>query len=250
MSKLQDHTLADNVALSARGLVAGYGNSTIIDGVDFDAKNKEISVVVGPNGSGKSTLLKSMFGLATIHSGTIRWSGKDITHMPSHKIAREGIAYLPQVKNIFTNLSIDENLKMAAYTLNQADIAERKENVFTMFPSLVRHRSERASVLSGGERQMLAMGMALVRMPQVMMFDEPTANLSPKLADEVLDKVTQMRDKYGITIILVEQNVMRALELGNSVTVLANGKMVFTGTSEELLAQPELNKMYLGIDQK
>lgn len=241
--------MENKVAISVRGLVAGYGNTTIINGVDFDAREKEITIVVGPNGSGKSTLLKCMFGLATIHAGNVRWGEQDITHLESHIIARDGIAYLPQVKNVFTNLSVDENLRMAAYTIESKDAEQRNENVFTTFPSLAKHRTEHANVLSGGERQMLAMGMALVRMPKVMLFDEPTANLSPKLANEVLNKVVQMRDLFGITIILVEQNVKRALTLGNSVTILANGKVAFTGSIDEVRQQPEMCKMYLGINQ-
>ncbi len=241
--------MENNSAISVTGLVAGYDNTTIIDGVDFDAKDKEISIIVGPNGSGKSTLLKCMFGLATIHSGSVRFGSRDITHMQPHTIAREGIAYLPQVKNVFTNLSVDENLKMAAYTLDSKGYEQRNEHVYETFPQLVRHRGDRANTLSGGERQMLAMGMALVRMPQVMMFDEPTANLSPKLAGEVLDKVAHVRDSFGITVILVEQNVKRALAFGNSVTILANGKVAFSGSSEEVRAQPELCKTYLGISQ-
>ena len=250
MSELQSHILENNTILSVNNLVAGYGNSTIIDGVNFNAREKEITVIVGPNGSGKSTLLKSMFGLTTIHSGTIFWSNKDITNMQSHMITRQGIAYLPQVKNVFTNLSIDENLKMAAYTLDSTLASDRNKDVFETFPSLVKHRTNRASILSGGERQMLAMGMALVRMPKVMLFDEPTTNLSPKLANEVLDKVIHMRDTFGITIVLIEQNVKRALKISNAVTVLANGKVVFNGTQKEMLAKPDLTKMYLGIEQQ
>lgn len=239
--------MENNVAISVRGLVAGYGKTTIIDGIDFDARKGEITIVVGPNGSGKSTLLKCMFGLATVHAGSVRWEGRDITHMQPHMIAREGIAYLPQVKNVFTNLSVDENLRMAAYTLEPGEAEQRNESVFSTFPSLARHRSKSANVLSGGERQMLAMGMALVRMPKIMIFDEPTANLAPKLANEVLGKVRHMRDTFGITIILVEQNVRRALALGNSAAILANGKLAFTGSVEEIYAHPDLCKTYLGI---
>lgn len=241
--------MVNESALQVKGLVAGYGNTTIIDGVDFDAKEKEITIVVGPNGSGKSTLLKCMFGLATIHSGSVMWGKRNIGRMQSHTIARQGIAYLPQVKNVFTNLSVNENLKMAAYTVDPKEVEQRNENVFATFPLLARHRSESANVLSGGERQMLAMGMALVRMPKVMMFDEPTANLSPKLAGEVLKKVVQMRDMFGMTIVLVEQNVKRALEFGNSVTILANGRVAFTGSIEEMRAHPDICKTYLGITQ-
>ncbi len=247
-SESQSHTLAaDTPLIRTRSLVAGYGSSTVISDVNFDAKKNEITVIVGPNGSGKSTLLKSMFGLCSVHSGSVSYAERDITGMAPHSIAREGIAYLPQVKNVFTNLSVRENLVMAGYTLGDEEARSRAEGVMETFPALVRHADERAEALSGGERQMLAMGMALVRKPDVMLFDEPTANLSPKLAGEVLDEIRKMREEFGITIVLVEQNVRRALEVGDAVTVLANGGAVFAGSPDELLARDDLSKLYLGI---
>ncbi len=228
-------------------LNSGYVNSHILFDVDFDAKEKEITVVVGPNGSGKSTLLKSIFGLCTIYSGEISYNGEKITGLAPHKVARKKIAYLPQVNNVFSNLTIKENLIMASYTLNSKLVSERMPEIFETFPILKEYEKSKSNTLSGGERQMLAMGMALIRQPNVMLFDEPTASLSPKLANEVLSKIKQLRDDFGITIILVEQNVKRALTLGDFVYLFANGKGVFKGKPDELLNHPELGKLYLGI---
>ena len=167
--------------------------------------------------------------------------------MAPHNVARKKIAYLPQVNNVFENLTIKENLAMASYTLDPKTQSERLPEIFETFPILKKYEKSKAGTLSGGEKQMLAMAMALIRQPRVMLFDEPTASLSPKLADEVLDKIKQIRDDFGITVILVEQNVKRALKMGDYVYLLANGKGVFKGNSEELLSHPELGKLYLGI---
>lgn len=228
-------------------LNSGYVNSHILFDVDFDAKEKEITIVVGPNGSGKSTLLKSIFGLCTVYSGEISYNGEKITGLAPHEVARKKIAYLPQVNNVFSNLTIKENLIMASYTLSSKLVSQRIPEIFETFPVLKKYEKSKSNTLSGGERQMLAMGMALIRQPNVMLFDEPTSSLSPKLANEVLSKIKQIRDDFGITVILVEQNVKRALALGDFVYLFANGKGVFKGKPDELLAHPELGKLYLGI---
>jgi branched-chain amino acid transport system ATP-binding protein len=242
---MSQKTLSSIIHVDA--LNSGYVNSHVLFGVDFEAKEKEITVVVGPNGSGKSTLLKSIFGLCTIYSGEISFHGRNITRLAPHEVARKKIAYLPQVNNVFSNLTIRENLSMASYTLDSKTSSKRVPEIFETFPILKKFEKSKADTLSGGERQMLAMAMALIRQPKVMLFDEPTASLSPKLADEVLAKIKQMRDEFGITIILVEQNVKRALKLADYVYLLANGKGVFQGPPEELLAHPNLGKLYLGI---
>ena len=185
--------------------------SHILFDVDFEARKGLITVIVGPNGSGKSTLLKSLFGLCTIHSGTVRVRGTDITRMPPHEVARRKIAYLPQVDNVFANLTVRENLVMAGYTLDSREARGRIPPLLETFPVLARLESARAGVLSGGERQMLGMAMALVRRPTIMLFDEPTASLSPRLAGEVMDKIREVKESLGITVILVEQNVRRSL---------------------------------------
>ena len=239
---------SSNVIIKVDDLNSGYGTSHVLFGVDFEAKNKEITIVVGPNGSGKSTLLKTIFGLCVIYSGKITFYNDTISGLMPHQVARRGIAYLPQLKNIFANLTIRENLSMASYTLDSKTISERMPEIFDTFPILKKYENTKADTLSGGERQMLAMGMALIRRPKVMLFDEPTANLSPKLASEVLSKIDHMRNEFGITVILVEQNVKRALKLGDFVYLLANGKLVFKGKPNDLLQQPELSKLYLGVN--
>jgi len=244
---LSQNSISIESIIYVNSLNSGYANSHVLFGVDFEAKEKKITVVVGPNGSGKSTLLKSIFGLCAIYSGKIRYDGNTITGLAPHQVARKKIAYLPQVNNVFSNLTIKENLTMASYTLDSKAVRERMPEIFETFPVLKKYEKTKADTLSGGERQMLAMSMALIRRPRVMLFDEPTASLSPKLADEVLAKIKQMRDKFGITIILVEQNVKRALKLGDFVYLLANGKQVFKGKPDELLQHPDLGKLYLGI---
>jgi len=228
-------------------LNSGYVHSHILFDIDFDAKEKEITIVVGPNGSGKSTLLKTIFGLCTVYSGEISYNGEKITGLAPHEIARKKIAYLPQVDNVFSNLTIKENLIMASYTLSSKLASQRIPEIFEILPILKKYEKSKSNTLSGGERQMLAMGMALIRRPNVMLFDEPTASLSPKLANEVLSKIKQIRDDFGITVILVEQNVKRALTLGDFVYLFANGKGVFKGKPDDLLKHPELGKLYLGI---
>jgi len=237
-----------NSIIHVDNLNSGYVNSHVLFGVNFEAKDKMITVIVGPNGSGKSTLLKSIFGLCDVYSGEISYGDKIITGLAPHEVARKKIAYLPQVNNVFANLTIKENLTMASYTLDSKTQSDKLPEIFETFPVLKKYEKSKADTLSGGERQMLAMAMALIRQPQVMLFDEPTASLSPKLADEVLSKIKQIRDDYEITVILVEQNVKRALKMSDYVYLLANGKGVFEGKSEELLSHPDLGKLYLGIN--
>ncbi len=166
--------------------------------------------------------------------------------MEPHDISRKKIAYLPQVNNVFANLTVKENLLMASYTVNSKKISKRIPEIFETFPILEQYKNTKADTLSGGQRQMLAMAMAIIRQPKVILFDEPTASLSPKLADEVLTKIIQIREDYGITVIMVEQNIRRALKMSDYVYLLANGKNVFSGKPDELLEHPELGKMYFG----
>lgn len=234
--------------LKVTDLVAGYGKLPIINGVSLEAHPKKVTVIVGPNGSGKSTLLKSISGLATIFSGTVELAGHGaLSGMQPHTIASAGVAYLPQTENVFTHLTVSENLKLAGYTVEEQEHEGRLKEVFSMFPQLSQFLGAKASNLSGGERQMLAMGMAIVRKPVVMMFDEPTANLAPRIAKQVLSMVTSLAQDYGMTILLVEQNAKRALEIGDQAYLLVNGKEAFKGTARELLEHKEIGRLYLGL---
>ncbi len=210
-------------------------------------KDKDITVIVGPNGSGKSTLLKTIMGITQVYSGKILFNGRNIQGLPPHVVTRLGIAYLPQVDNVFANLKVKENLLMAGYSLGRNEAKERAQEVLGEFPFLKGYLNRRAGTLSGGERQMLAMAMAMMRRPKIMLFDEPTGSLAPKMAIEVLDKIVKLRDDHGITLVLAEQNARRALEHGNEAILLVSGKVMYEGNSQELLKHPELGQVYLGV---
>ncbi|MFQ5951041.1 MAG: ABC transporter ATP-binding protein [Candidatus Geothermarchaeales archaeon] len=233
--------------LSVHGLNSGYGRFQVLFDVDVEFKEKEITVIVGPNGSGKTTLLRSIFGITNIYTGLIRLDGQELTRLSPHVISRRGVAYLPQTENVFENLSVRENMMMASYTLGDDETEDRLEETLQFFPVLKDYLKRDAKSLSGGERQMLAMGMALVRRPTVMMFDEPTGALSPKLAEEVLMKIVELRETLGVTLVLVEQHARRALEVGDKAYLMVSGRPIFDGLPEELMGHEELARLYLGI---
>ena len=233
--------------LVVRDVSAGYGKLQVIDGVSIEAAPGEIAVIVGPNGSGKSTVLRTIAGLTTVYRGSIELDGAHLEGVPPHKIAKMGLAYLPQTQNVFTDLSVAENFRMAEFTVAKGDKKARLEEAIALFPQLKAYQESKAGQLSGGERQMLAMAMALVRKPKVMLFDEPTGNLAPKIAVQVLSVIRSLAAERGITILLVEQNARKALEIGSRAYLLANGKVVFAGGAKELLEHRELGRLYLGL---
>jgi branched-chain amino acid transport system ATP-binding protein len=233
--------------LEIQDVNAGYGRLHVLFDINTKMKDKDITVLVGPNGSGKSTLLKTVMGITQVYSGKILFGGKDISRLPPHVVTRLGIAYLPQVNNVFANLKVKENLLMAGYALGREEAKERAKEVLGDFPVLNEYMGRKAGTLSGGERQMLAMAMAMMRRPQIMLFDEPTGNLSPKMAMEVLNKIVKLRDDYGITLLLAEQNARRALEHGDEALLLVSGRVMYEGNSQELLKHPELGQVYLGV---
>lgn len=226
---------------------AGYGNLQVLNDVSIEAHPNRITVIVGPNGSGKSTLLKTIAGLTNIYQGKVMLDDKVISRLPPHEIARLGVAYLPQTESTFTRLTVSENFKMAGYSVTQEDFQERLEKAMALFPKLTSYLNTKVSRLSGGERQMVAMSMALLRKPNTIMFDEPTANLAPIIATQVLNTITYLAQESDITILLVEQNATRALQIGHSAYLLVNGTTLFQGTAKSLLEHPELGKLYLGL---
>lgn len=233
--------------LKVDGLTAGYGKLQILTDVSLEASPGELTIVVGPNGSGKSTLLKSIAGLTNIFKGTVTLDGKKLNGVPPHVIARSGLAYLPQTESVFTKLSVTENFKMAAYTITKGDFETRLKDSLEIFPQLNSYLDSKVVNLSGGERQMVAMTMALLRKPQLILFDEPTANLSPKYSTQVLRTILTLAKERQLAIVLVEQNAKRALEVGDKAYLLVGGRNAFKGTAKELLSHQELAKLYLGV---
>jgi branched-chain amino acid transport system ATP-binding protein len=235
--------------LTVENISSGYGKLQILNDVSIQARPGTITVIVGPNGSGKSTLLKTIAGLTSIYQGLVTYDNAVISSLAPHEIARAGIAYLPQTESTFTKLTVAENFKMAGYTVPRQEFQERLENGLTIFPKLTQYMYTRVSNLSGGERQMVAMTMVILRKPGVIMFDEPTANLAPIIAKQVLDTISYLQGT-GLTILLVEQNATRALNIGQFAYLLVNGRVFFQGTSKELLEHKELGRLYLGLNPR
>jgi len=238
--------MSDKV-IETKDLIAGYGKMVILHGINFYVSKQEIVTIVGPNGSGKSTLLKAILGIAKVLKGKVLYEGKDITNERLDKISKMGIGYVPQTNNVFTNLTVKENLEMGGYIIkSKKEVEERIEEVLEIFPDLRGRLNQLAGSLSGGERQMLAMARALMTKPKVMLLDEPTAALSPKYVDMVMNKIKEIRDS-DVTIILVEQNARKGLEIADRGYVLVTGKVAYTGPAREILEHPEIGKLYLGL---
>ncbi|MEM3371349.1 MAG: ABC transporter ATP-binding protein [Candidatus Korarchaeum sp.] len=233
--------------VEVKDLYSGYGKLRILFNVNFYAEAGEITVVVGPNGAGKTTLLNSIMGMATIHSGTIRFEGRDITRLPTYRRARMGLAYLPQYGNLAAGLTVEENLRMAGHLLSPDEVEGRVHEVVELFPKLRELLQRKAGTLSGGERRMLAIGIALMRRPKVLLLDEMTTDLAPIVVNQVLGKIVELRDSLGQTVIMVEQNAKKALEIGNRAYLLVSGEIRFEGDPRDLLNNPQLSKLYLGI---
>lgn len=230
--------------LKVDGVVAGYGEMEVLKGVTLDVAADEIVSIVGPNGAGKSTVMKLVFGLLKPWEGSVVFDGQDISGMPPDKIVRLGLCYVPQVDNVFPNLSVEENLEMGAFILN-GPLGERKQRVFELFPRLAERRKQRAGKMSGGERQMVAMGRALMLDPKLLMLDEPSAGLAPMLVDMIFEKVAEI-NAAGVAILMVEQNAKRSLELADRGYVLATGQNQVEGPGSDLLEDPEVARLYLG----
>jgi len=230
--------------LEAKGLYGGYGGVDILQGTHLRVESDEIVVIVGPNGAGKSTAMKAVFGLLRVREGTVRYRGEAITNAKPEQMVRRGIAYVPQEKNVFASLTVRENLEMGAY-LMKGDLSKRLDTVYALFPKLAERRRQQAGLMSGGERQMVAMGRALMIDPQLLMLDEPTAGLSPLLIDETFARIQEI-NAQGIGVLMVEQNAKQALAIASRGYVLATGSNRHEDTGPNLLANPEVAEMFLG----
>jgi len=240
---------SSSAALSTQALVAGYERDLpIVRGIDFAVQPGELVVVLGPNGAGKSTLVKAIAGLVPIHSGAARLGDLDITEVPAHERIRKGLAFVPQTENIFTTLSINENLLVAANILTRSERSRRLGDLYRMFPDLAARPSLKAGQLSGGQRQMLAVARALIVEPSVLILDEPSAGLSPKVAAEVFRSLKAINES-GVTIVLVEQNVKAALAISHRGVVLVDGKLRHEGPAASLAGDPIVAQLYLGAHQ-
>jgi len=230
--------------LEAEGITAGYGGGDILTDVDVRVERGEIVALIGPNGAGKSTVMKTLFGLLKPRMGTVKFEGEDITGLSPDRIVHQGVSYVPQTDNVFTTLTVMENLEMGAF-IRKDDIRPRIDQVLELFPDLKRFLNKKAGALSGGQRQMVAMGRALMLDPKVLMLDEPSAGLAPKLVDMIFEKIQDV-NATGVSILMVEQNARAALMLSNRGYVLATGKNRYEDTGEALLANEEIGKLYLG----
>ena len=232
--------------LSTAALVAGYERDLpIVRGVDFKVAEGELVLILGPNGAGKSTFVKAIAGLVPIHSGTAALGEIDITGVPAHEKIRHGLAFVPQTENIFATLSIHDNLLLAADILPKEKRGERIAALYAMFPDLAERPSRRAGALSGGQRQMLAVARALIVEPRVLILDEPSAGLSPKIVTEVFSRLKEINAK-GVTIVLVEQNVKAALAIADRAVILVEGRVAHEGTAAGLAGDPLIGELYLG----
>jgi len=224
---------------------AGYVRDLdILQGVNFKIYPGELVVVIGPNGAGKSTLAKTIFGLLTPHRGTIIFNTKNIVGLKSNQIVQRGMCYVPQIANVFPSLTVEENLEMGAFT-RSGSLKDLKQRIFDLFPRLVERRRQRAGTLSGGERQQLAMGRALMLQPSLLILDEPSAALSPVLVNSVFELIQRI-NQAGISIILVEQNARKALAMADRGYVLEAGRDRFEGAGPDLLNDPKVGELYLG----
>jgi branched-chain amino acid transport system ATP-binding protein len=230
--------------LEATGMVGGYGGMDILNGVDISVDSSEIVVIIGANGAGKSTAMKALFGLLTLRAGQVLLEGRDITNAAPNDLVGHGMGYVPQERNVFRTLTVRENLEMGAF-LKPASQARVMEQVFTLFPILKEKAGQPAGELSGGQRQMVAVGRALMTEPKLLMLDEPTAGLSPLVMEQIFERIVAV-NKAGIGILLVEQNARQALAIAHRGYVLATGRNRFTGTAEALLGNPEIGQSFLG----
>ena len=231
--------------LDVKDVEGGYGSVKIIHGIDMHVDEGEFVTIIGPNGCGKSTLIKIIFGIATYYGGKVEHKGEDVSGWRTDRLATRGIAYVPQVDNVFPSLSVEENLQMGGNTLSSSLLNERIGHALDMFPDLKDRTHDLAASLSGGERQMLAIGRALINQPDFLLLDEPTAALSPLYQQQIIERIDALRE-VGITVLIVEQNARLSLARSDRGYILSNGKVVHTGNAEDILNDPHINEYFLG----
>jgi branched-chain amino acid transport system ATP-binding protein len=230
--------------LEAKSMIAGYGKTIILNGCDITVDRGEIAVIVGPNGAGKSTAMKAIFGMLPLSQGSVSLDGHNIEKLSPQDRVAKGMAFVPQTNNVFVSLSVEENLEMGGF-LRTDDIGVTRDQIYSLFPILYEKRKQAAGELSGGQRQQVAVGRALMTEPTLLMLDEPTAGVSPLVMDELFDRIIEVRNT-GIAVLMVEQNAKQALEIADTGYVLVNGENRFTDTGEALLADAEVRQTFLG----
>lgn len=234
------------VILEVRNLKAGYNGLPAIHGVSFDVKEGQILAILGSNGAGKSSTLRALTGAIKPMDGTIKYNGEDITHLPSHEIVKRGIAMIPEGRLLFGGMSVEENLQMGAYLIRDQKLKDDiLNNVYKLFPRVEERKRQLASTLSGGEQQMVAIARGMMSNPKLLILDEPSLGLMPKLVGEVFDFIKQIA-KMGITILIVEQNANETLKMCDYAFIMQNGEIVMEGTGQQLLADENVQKAYLG----
>ena len=235
----------DDKFLKAHKITGGYGSGPdILHACDISVGKGEIGVIVGPNGAGKSTAMKAIFGMLDVREGSVLLDGVDISNFSTQDRVRAGMGFVPQNQNIFTSMTVEENLEMGAF-IRKDDFSDTLEQVFELFPVLKEKRRQAAGELSGGQRQQVAVGRALMTQPKILMLDEPTAGVSPIVMDELFDRIIEV-SRTGIPILMVEQNARQALGIADTGFVMVQGRNAYTGSGKELLADPEVRKSFLG----
>ena len=231
--------------LEVRGLEGGYGAVQILYGIDMHVDEGEFVTIIGPNGCGKSTLIKTIFGIASYYSGDVEYRGQDVSGWRTDQLMNHGVAYVPQVDNVFPSLSVKENLQMGGNALSNRVLNERNERAIDMFPDLRSREYDLAASLSGGERQMLAISRALISDPKFLLLAAPTAALSPLYQQQIIERIDSLREQ-GITILIVEQNARLSLARSDRGYIMANGKVVHSGDAQHILTDPEIGEYFLG----
>ena len=232
--------------LEVSNIFTGYGKSEILHGISIYIEKKEAITIIGPNGAGKSTLLKALMGYIPVFKGEIYWKGENITHLEPHEKVSRGFGYVPQLGNVFPSLSVRENLEMGGFIQSKEVIKEKMDKAFQLFPILADRLKQKAGTLSGGQRQMLGMARALMTDPELLMLDEPSAGLSPKVSEELFSTIDNIHDKIGSAIIMIEQDAYQSLSISDRGYVLVMGQNEFEDRADKILSNEKIREAYLG----